>query len=83
MNFESDPDSVGQIRIAVRSACYFWVEHALFLAADDGANESIVDRITRVINSGLFSSPSSAQKTESINGRRLNFKQINEWGGLQ
>ncbi|MFM0226308.1 glycoside hydrolase family 19 protein [Paraburkholderia dipogonis] len=83
INFESDPDSVGEVKYAVRSACYFWVVNRLFVIADGGSTSDVVDQITQKINPGLFHGMPNLTKTESINGRRLHFHELDSWGGLQ
>lgn len=83
VDFEVEPETVSQIKYAVRSACYFWVENGLFLLADNGATQSVVDTITKIINPGLFQGKENKTKTESIDGRRYNFEEIHVWGGLE
>lgn len=83
MDFESNPDAVGQVKYAVRSACYFWVTNNLYGIADRGSTQAVVDDISRVVNPGLFHGSLSLQKTESISGRRTNFQDIDGWGGLE
>lgn len=82
LDFEANPELVSQIKYAVRSAAYFWVTNNLYTNADSGDTQSVVDSITRKINSGLFSLPTSVQKQNAINGRRNNFQAINTWGGF-
>ncbi|MCC8392455.1 hypothetical protein LJ656_07630 [Paraburkholderia sp. MMS20-SJTR3] len=81
-DFEADPESVGQVRYAVRSACFFWVAHSLYGLADHGDAQDIVDSVSKVINLGLFKGKPNKMKTESIDGRRGNFAEIHKWGGL-
>ncbi|WP_233834729.1 glycoside hydrolase family 19 protein [Paraburkholderia sp. ZP32-5] len=83
INFEETPDIVGQVKFAVRSACYFWVVNRLYNVADAGSALTVVDNVTRVVNPGLFHGAPSSQKTASITGRRTNFSEIDNWGGLQ
>ncbi|WP_216854968.1 chitinase [Burkholderia sp. L27(2015)] len=83
IDFEGSPEAVGQVKYAVRSACYFWVMNNLYTIADGGLAQAIVDDISGAINPGLFHGRQSAQKAESINGRRVNFNDIERWGGLK
>ncbi|QBG92884.1 glycoside hydrolase family 19 protein [Xanthomonas oryzae] len=55
VDFEADPDKVNEPLYAVRSALYFWVDHKLYLKADNGITEEVADSITKVINSGTDS----------------------------
>ncbi len=50
VDFEAEPDKVNEPVYAVRSGLYFWVEHKLYLCADDGITEDAANSITRVIN---------------------------------
>ncbi|MFA8324087.1 glycoside hydrolase family 19 protein [Burkholderia ubonensis] len=81
-DFEADPESVGQVKYAVRSACFFWVAHSLYRLADQGGAQDVVDSISKVINPGLFKGKPNKMKAESIGGRRGNFSEIHKWGGL-
>ncbi|MDR6503410.1 putative chitinase [Burkholderia ambifaria] len=82
VDFEADPESVGQVKYAVRSACFFWVAHSLYSLADQGDAQDVVDSISKVINPGLFKGKPNKMKAESIGGRRENFAEIRKWGGL-
>ncbi|WP_306716769.1 glycoside hydrolase family 19 protein [Burkholderia dolosa] len=82
VDFEADPESVGQVKYAVRSACFFWVTHSLYGIADQGDAQDVVDSVSKVINPGLFKGKPNKMKAESINGRRGNFSEIHKWGGL-
>lgn len=77
------PGCVSDSKYAIRSACYFWVVNRLYAIAETGFTSEVVDRITRKINSGLFTQPPNATKTGSINGRRSHFHELNVWRGLQ
>ncbi|WP_175871875.1 glycoside hydrolase family 19 protein [Burkholderia sp. BCC0397] len=81
-DFEVNPESVGQVKYAVRSACFFWVAHNLYSLADQGDAQNVVDSISKVINPGLFKGKPNKMKTESIGGRRGNFEEVRKWGGL-
>ncbi|WP_063909659.1 glycoside hydrolase family 19 protein [Burkholderia ubonensis] len=81
-DFEADPESVEQVKYAVRSACFFWVAHSLYSRADQGDAQDVVDSISKVINPGLFKGKPNRMKAESIGGRRGNFAEIHKWGGL-
>ncbi|WP_429294977.1 glycoside hydrolase family 19 protein [Paraburkholderia sp. CI3] len=81
-DFEAEPESVGQVKYAVRSACFFWVAHSLYGLADQGDTQDVVDSVSKVINPGLFKGKPNNMKTESIGGRRGNFAEIHQWGGL-
>ncbi|WP_042303930.1 glycoside hydrolase family 19 protein [Paraburkholderia kururiensis] len=83
VDFEADPESVGQVKYAVRSACFFWVADNLYSLADQGNTQDVVDSVSKVINPGLFKGKSNKMKTESIDGRRGNFSEIQKWGGLE
>ena len=72
-DFEADPDSVGQVKYAVRSACFFWVTHSLYSLADQSGTQDVVDSISKAINPGLFEEKPNLMKSESIDGRRGNF----------
>lgn len=67
----SNSDLVAEIKYATRSAVYFWISNGLPELADEGFADSVVDKITAVIN----------LKTDSYSARRSNFHAI--WkGGL-
>ncbi|GAB6851584.1 hypothetical protein JCM10599A_53880 [Paraburkholderia kururiensis] len=83
VDFEADPESVGQVKYAVRSACFFWVVDNLYGLADQGNTQDVVDSISKVINPGLFKGKPNKMKVESIDGRRGNFSEIHKWGGLE
>jgi predicted chitinase len=68
-DFVATPDLLVQIKYAVRSACYFWVDHDLHLVADGGPTDAVVDLVTDVVNLHTASRPD----------RKDNFKKI--WEG--
>ncbi|EJM20892.1 putative chitinase [Pseudomonas sp. GM18] len=68
-DFEASPDFLIQMKYAVRSACYFWVDHNLHERADGGPTDAVVDLITDVVNLSTNSRPE----------RKANFKRI--WDG--
>lgn len=53
-------------KYSVRSGVYFWLSNKLFVEADKGANSSVVDSITRIIN----------ESTDSYDRRRFHFRRI-------
>lgn len=65
-NFEDFPDLLLQMKYAVRSAGFFWVSNRLYLKADAGPTDAVVDSITDVVNF----------RTNSRNSRKENFKKI-------
>ncbi|WP_425496134.1 glycoside hydrolase family 19 protein, partial [Paraburkholderia solisilvae] len=82
VDFEADPDRVGEAKYAVRSACFFWVSHRLYSLADEGDSSAVVDSISKVINPGLFQGKPNQMKTGSIGKRQENFANIRKWGGF-
>ncbi|AEF55509.1 glycoside hydrolase family 19 protein [Marinomonas posidonica] len=52
IDFEANPDLLLQIKYAVRSAGIFWLDNAIWEKADKGSSGTIVDNVTKIINSG-------------------------------
>jgi predicted chitinase/LysM repeat protein len=49
------PDLVNQMPYAVRSAVWFWMRlHTLYLIADTGSTNQVVDRISHIVNGGAM-----------------------------
>ena len=48
--FVDNPDLLGQSKYAARSAAFFWLDHKLFNTADLGISDSVINKITNVIN---------------------------------
>jgi predicted chitinase len=65
-DFISNSDLVAEIKYATRSAIYFWISNGLPELADEGFADSVVDKITAVIN----------LKTDSYSDRKRNFHAI-------
>ncbi|WP_244997229.1 hypothetical protein [Pseudomonas viridiflava] len=65
-DFEANPDLLVQMKYAVRSAAFFWIDNGLHRRADAGANDSTVQSITDVVN----------YNTDSRSARIDNFKKI-------
>jgi predicted chitinase len=63
VDFVANPDSMGGLPGAVRSAIGFWILNRLDALADKGGNPDDVDRITKVAN----------EKTDSYRDPRANF----------
>ncbi|TBW10161.1 hypothetical protein E0E52_03880 [Azotobacter chroococcum] len=72
-DFEKAPELLLQPKYAVRSAAFFWISNKLYLKADRGSAESVVDSITDVINF----------HTNSRNARKKNFREIIDRGDLK
>lgn len=53
MDFEKNPDALATFPYAARSAVCFWIQHKLHKLADIGSAPSDVNRITKIINSGM------------------------------
>ncbi|MGN5595912.1 glycoside hydrolase family 19 protein [Stutzerimonas nitrititolerans] len=69
VDFVQSPDLLHEdYKYVVRSGIYFWMSNSLFVEADKGADGSVVDAITRIIN----------EATDSYGKRRENFKRIFE-----
>lgn len=69
VDFVRTPDLLHEnYKYSVRSGIYFWLSNNLFAEADNGATDSAVDAITRIIN----------EATDSYGKRRDNFKRIFE-----
>ncbi|KFX68534.1 hypothetical protein TMS3_0117945 [Pseudomonas taeanensis MS-3] len=69
IDFVRTPDLLHKnYKYSVRSGIYFWLSNNLFAEADNGATDSDVDAITRIIN----------EATDSYGKRRDNFKRIFE-----
>ena len=87
LDFLENYELVGQPKYAVRSAVAYWLNNGLYELANEGAEDSNVDSITKGINPGLFShkpgKPISDENMADIQDRRNNFTEINSWGGLQ
>jgi predicted chitinase len=49
-DFVSHPDLLLEIKFAVRSAAYFWVQNKLYEMAEQGTTEEISRSITKVVN---------------------------------
>jgi predicted chitinase len=54
------------MKYAVRSACYFWVEHNLHERADAGPTDAVVDSITDVVNYNTDSRPKRKENFQKI-----------------
>ncbi|MDQ8951395.1 glycoside hydrolase family 19 [Acinetobacter rudis] len=50
LDFTEVPELLEKSKYAVRSAIVFWLEKKLYMVADSGATELVVDRITKIIN---------------------------------
>jgi predicted chitinase len=69
VDFETNPELVSDNYIyVVRSGVYFWLSNNLYLEADKGDTDSVVNSITSVINSGT--------DEDSKRNRRNNFNMI-------
>lgn len=66
LDFEESPDILLNLKYATRSAVAFWTTNNLFSIADKGADASIVDSITSIVN----------KHTNSYKARRENFEKI-------
>ncbi|WP_226992664.1 chitinase [Pseudomonas syringae group genomosp. 3] len=69
-DFEINPELLVQMKYAVRSAAFFWIDNELYRRADNGANDSTVQSITDVVN----------YNTDSRPARISNFKKIWQQG---
>lgn len=49
-NFVANPDLLLEPKYAVRSALIFWLNHKLYLKADNGISREVTDSITAIIN---------------------------------
>jgi len=56
LDFVGFPDFILEPKYAMRSAIWFWLANKLYEIADEGADISAVDKITKKINSGLITS---------------------------
>jgi predicted chitinase len=87
LDFEANPDLVGQLKYAVRSACFYWsaasLAHGahLYTRADNGSTQDVVDSVTRGVNPGLFSNGTNGRR--HIENRRTNFSNLHSWKGLE
>ena len=77
VDFLSNPDLVSKFPYSLRSAVFFWVVNNCWDAADGGIGDSVVDRVTKIVNPGEISNH-EAGKYKSIEDpvliRRKNVK---------
>lgn len=52
VDFVKSPDLVAKFPYTLRSAVYFWLSSGCWRAADGGINDSAIDAVTRIVNSG-------------------------------
>ncbi|WP_332605509.1 glycoside hydrolase family 19 protein [Acinetobacter sp. ESBL14] len=64
VDFTETPELLEQAKYASRSAIVFWLDKSLYTVADTGSTDTVVDKITKVIN----------QYAPNKNERRLYFK---------
>lgn len=50
IDFTETPELLEQPKYASRSAIVFWLDKSLYTVADSGATDTVVDKITKVIN---------------------------------
>ncbi len=52
VDFIAHPDKVSEMPYAIRSAVVFWVYQHCWQAADGGINDTAIDAVTHIVNSG-------------------------------
>jgi predicted chitinase len=73
VDFIAHPDKVSEMPYAIRSAVVFWVYKHCWQAADGGMNDSAIDAVTHIVNSGELAAYNKHPTTDSpiLNRRKF------------
>lgn len=52
VDFVCNPELVSQFPYSLRSAVFFWIANNCWHAADGGVSDAVVDKVTKIVNSG-------------------------------